>query len=616
MASFDEIVSKMTAAIKGVREAVLGKDVREFIAIGYESVLDAYKQFKTAITEAIDPTLSLSGKAADAKATGAAVDKLEDKKADKADLDTERKRIDRLNEGGLNLKDEVINTSIKAWLDSHPEATTTVQDGAIGPEKLNTALQNNVLDRLPIMGLPYNQNYKGDVLEIVDLPITTYLQGGCSDNKNIFFLDHKGNENASTLMMCNFKGELKYSDDRILGHGNSMGVYNNKLYVLGAKSLHVYNILDDKILYQEAIDCPLTNVNYFTVCNDIFVFVRGGNIVYYKIEDGEFVFYRSAPFVNIAEFRGVWQNCFAYNNIFCIISYIGGATYGIISCFSLSTLEFLYDFTVPTYGHEIEGAFYAERFIYYFCSDDKNAFLAKCEAPRMTRNLENSTYSDKYTKYLVMSTKRMIAYISPSGDDVSGAGTIELPFKTINRALKSFEGYIGLDGFEIVVKSGTYKYDFIIEANERIIVSFDASVTLQSLIITGNGQIDLLGNFTIAPTSNISTGFGASGKANVSSNGIITIDTKNLTIPMMINNKESYFNEITLINKTSKSGVTGIRIMAFGNHNVKKISSDGTIQQAIYCEYGTLKATEITATCSLYKWRTQKGGTVLSDTVN
>lgn len=73
-------------------------------------------------------------------------------------------------------------------------------------------------------------------------------------------------------MMCNFKGELKYSDDRILGHGNSMGVYNNKLYVLGAKSLHVYNILDDKILYQEAIDCPLTNVNYFTVCNDIFVF--------------------------------------------------------------------------------------------------------------------------------------------------------------------------------------------------------------------------------------------------------------------------------------------------------------------------------------------------------
>lgn len=142
--SFTEIVSQMTKSIKGVREAVLGKEVREHIASGMESELDIYKQLntaveevKTAITKAIDPTLTLSGKAADAKATGAAVDKLEDKKADKTDLDTERKRIDVLNEGGLNLKDEVIDTSIKAWLAEHPEATTTVQDGAITEEKIN-----------------------------------------------------------------------------------------------------------------------------------------------------------------------------------------------------------------------------------------------------------------------------------------------------------------------------------------------------------------------------------------------------------------------------------------------------------------------------------------------
>lgn len=93
----------------------------------------AWEDFKATI----DPTLTLSGKAADAKATGAAVDKLEDKKADKTDLDIERKRIDVLNEGGLNLKDEVIDTSIKAWLADHPEATTTVQDGAITETKIN-----------------------------------------------------------------------------------------------------------------------------------------------------------------------------------------------------------------------------------------------------------------------------------------------------------------------------------------------------------------------------------------------------------------------------------------------------------------------------------------------
>ncbi len=150
MASFDEIVSKMTAAIKGVREAVLGKDVREFIASGYESVLDAYKQLntavdsaassaekaKTAITEAIDPTLSVEGKAADAKETGDKIGELKEEKADKTDLDIERKRIDVLNDGGLNLKDEVIDTSIKAWLADHPEATTTVQDGSITESKI------------------------------------------------------------------------------------------------------------------------------------------------------------------------------------------------------------------------------------------------------------------------------------------------------------------------------------------------------------------------------------------------------------------------------------------------------------------------------------------------
>lgn len=87
----------------------------------------AWEDFKATI----DPTLTLSGKAADAKATGAAVNKLEGKKADKTDLDTERKRIDVLNEGGLNLKDEVIDTSIKEWLADHPEATTTVQDGSL-----------------------------------------------------------------------------------------------------------------------------------------------------------------------------------------------------------------------------------------------------------------------------------------------------------------------------------------------------------------------------------------------------------------------------------------------------------------------------------------------------
>lgn len=47
--------------------------------------------------------------------------------------------LEKLNEGGLNLKDEVITQNINNWLDRHPESTTTVQDGAIGERKINVA---------------------------------------------------------------------------------------------------------------------------------------------------------------------------------------------------------------------------------------------------------------------------------------------------------------------------------------------------------------------------------------------------------------------------------------------------------------------------------------------
>lgn len=123
--------------IDGIRKAIMASEVREDIAQMGEYVEQFANTAGENIKKAIDPTLSVSGKAADARATGAAVDKLEDKKADKADLDTERKRIDVLNNGGLNLKDDVIDTSIKAWLEDHPEATTTVQDGSIDEKKIN-----------------------------------------------------------------------------------------------------------------------------------------------------------------------------------------------------------------------------------------------------------------------------------------------------------------------------------------------------------------------------------------------------------------------------------------------------------------------------------------------
>ena len=79
----------------------------------------------------VDDTLRVAGKAADAAATGAKLSQLSSENAElKSDLDT-------LNQGGLNLKEDFIGQQVNGWLDEHPEATTTVQDGAITEPKIH-----------------------------------------------------------------------------------------------------------------------------------------------------------------------------------------------------------------------------------------------------------------------------------------------------------------------------------------------------------------------------------------------------------------------------------------------------------------------------------------------
>ena len=42
--------------------------------------------------------------------------------------------------------DSQVTTAVNAWLEDNPEATTTVQDGAISYAKLNSSLQGTVDD--------------------------------------------------------------------------------------------------------------------------------------------------------------------------------------------------------------------------------------------------------------------------------------------------------------------------------------------------------------------------------------------------------------------------------------------------------------------------------------
>lgn len=194
----------------------------------------------------IDPTLSLSGKAADAKATGAAVGKekerasekeraLENKKADKTDLDTERKRIDVLNEGGLNLKDEVIDTSIRAWLTEHPEATTTVQDYSLTINKMVIGALGYVT--------PEMFGAAGDGETDDTKAIQNTINYGASNKVNIEF----GSKNylcESSLTIPNGHTNIRGSDERrtILTFKGTDGIIC-EANTNGEKFFHMQNVM-------------------------------------------------------------------------------------------------------------------------------------------------------------------------------------------------------------------------------------------------------------------------------------------------------------------------------------------------------------------------------------
>lgn len=114
----------------------------------------------TTIPAPLDTTLTVAGKAADAKAAGdairangAAIEELQASDADKVSKpatspDGTAGQLLRTNGDGTTQwvdqgtpTAEQVGAAVDAWLDDHPEATTTVEDGAIGWDKLHPALK-------------------------------------------------------------------------------------------------------------------------------------------------------------------------------------------------------------------------------------------------------------------------------------------------------------------------------------------------------------------------------------------------------------------------------------------------------------------------------------------
>lgn len=122
----------------------------------------------------IDATLTQEGEAADAKAAGEALSQLKDDKVDKPSV-ADNNKIPRANGGEVEWvevgqpTDEQTNSAVANWLNDHPEATTTVQDGSITEIKIAESLLNRI-----------NQSYNPTLINIksdVNVGQTPFLDG-------------------------------------------------------------------------------------------------------------------------------------------------------------------------------------------------------------------------------------------------------------------------------------------------------------------------------------------------------------------------------------------------------------------------------------------------------
>lgn len=121
-----------------------------------------------------DNTLTIPGRAADAKVTGDKIGELKGDKVDKPSSADDGK-IPRAMDGEVEWvevgqpTDEQTNSAVANWLNDHPEATTTVQDGSITEIKIDESLLNRI-----------NQSYNPTLINIksnVNVGKTPFLDG-------------------------------------------------------------------------------------------------------------------------------------------------------------------------------------------------------------------------------------------------------------------------------------------------------------------------------------------------------------------------------------------------------------------------------------------------------
>lgn len=144
-----------------------------------------------------------------------------------SDINALRETLDEITVGGV---DEIVNT----WLDEHPEATTTVQDGAITEAKLSNELRNSVIN-----DLSFDRALIATARHTICGDDKHYVQGGCYVSSTghyvLAFSPIAGSGTNTTILVeldTDFATVIKTVSSVNYGHCNDL-TYNpntNRIY--------------------------------------------------------------------------------------------------------------------------------------------------------------------------------------------------------------------------------------------------------------------------------------------------------------------------------------------------------------------------------------------------
>lgn len=139
-----------------------------------------------------------------------------------------QENVETLNQGGLNLNEGVISTQVQAWLDEHPESTSTVQDGSLTKAKLSNTLKNEVVFTFNTIAEMTSADYLTEGMTVNVLGYYNKNDGGnalyyivkTKDRKNIYY--------SVTNVTSSNHGESKLAE--IYGHLLDNGLYAQMIF--------------------------------------------------------------------------------------------------------------------------------------------------------------------------------------------------------------------------------------------------------------------------------------------------------------------------------------------------------------------------------------------------